>query len=209
MDKSLKIAVRDFMSIIRFGPHAPKYAEQIWIPISNCLSIAENPISRKASGLVLDSNWDQNVIQMSDIENHFPKIKACYQHWGEGVSWEETGIYKIMSDYIARKGRADNCENMSEIKDRYRRLDEIFLIVKKEKRLRTMQEIDKKSFREEGAVYFHIDRKCRPVFGGGGQHRLAMAIILGIEIIPAQLGVVHPDALKELSDFRKFSFQGA
>jgi hypothetical protein len=37
----------------------------------------------------------------------------------------------------------------------------------------------------------NLDGGLTPIYGGGGMHRFAMAKILNLEIIPAQLGVVH------------------
>lgn len=50
--------------------------------------------------------------------------------------------------------------------------------------------------RESGGVYVHINRNGEAIFGGGGIHRFAIARILSLDTIPAQLGVVHEEALK-------------
>ena len=39
----------------------------------------------------------------------------------------------------------------------------------------------------------HIGKNGNPFFGGGGSHRLAMAICLEVEFIPIQVGLIHED----------------
>ena len=48
----------------------------------------------------------------------------------------------------------------------------------------------------------HIDRQGKPIFGLGGNHRLAIALTVGLRSFPAQLGVIHPNALPKLDIYR-------
>jgi len=91
-------------------------------------------------------------------------------------------------------GRFDGCETLEDVVRRYERLDEVFDQVRREGRLRTAAELGG-SFRERGGVYVHIGRHSQPVFSLRGNHRLAIARILSLSLMPAQLGVVHPEAL--------------
>ncbi len=79
---------------------------------------------------------------------------------------------------------------------RYQALDELFELVASERRLRRQVELNSRSFRELNGVYVHIGRNAEVLFAGGGFHRLAIARVLGLETIPAQLGVVHEEALE-------------
>ena len=108
-----------------------------------------------------------------------------------------------MMERIAERGELDGCRSLDDVIARYERLDVMFERVTREKRLRTMSEVRPDNFRERGGVYIHIGRHNNPIFGGGGCHRLAMAITLGIDEIPAQVGVVHPDALARWGSFRQ------
>lgn len=45
-------------------------------------------------------------------------------------------------------------------------------------------------------IIIHFDKNGVPLFGGGGFHRLSIAKILNIPIIPAEIGLVHYEALK-------------
>jgi hypothetical protein len=124
------------------------------------------------------------------------KVAACMARWGEGRSWEEAGAYARSLRAIAKKGSLDGCRTLDDVVQRYLKLDEVFARVSNEGRLRTRAELEgPAAFRELGGIFINIDRDGRPVAGGGGWHRLAIARILHLPVIPAQVGLVHPAAL--------------
>ena len=57
-------------------------------------------------------------------------------------------------------------------------------------------------YREMDGIFVHVGRSGDIIFGGGGAHRLAIAQGLKLERVPAQLGVVHREALMS-GAFRK------
>ena len=118
-------------------------------------------------------------------------------HWQENIPWAETGIYEYMLLEINRKGSVDGCCSLEDIILRYEKLDKIFEGVKAAKALKTQKELNPLAFNECGGILFHIDRNNKPIYGAGGVHRFSMAKILGLKEIPAQLGLIHPDALKD------------
>lgn len=193
---------QDALSLARHDRTSPQSGERIWVAVETCIGALSTTIPRLASGSVQGGDWDRDLIKMQDLRKHFPKIDACYLHWSDGLSWPDTGIYEVMLDIIATRGRTDGCRSLKDIQDRYKRLDKVFATVRRDKRLKVMSEVNPENFREEGGVYFHIGRDGNPIFGGGGHHRLAIALILGIERIPAQLGVIHPAALETLGAYR-------
>ena len=66
-----------------------------------------------------------------------------------------------------------------------------------------MVELDEKNYKEEGGILIHIGPSGELVFSETGSHRLAFAIILGIEKIPVQIGVVHKDAIPLIEKYRE------
>ena len=121
-----------------------------------------------------------------------------------GVTWEDTGIYEHMAALIAERGReVDGCINRDDIIDRYNRLDSIFDQIKMERRLRTRQELDPRNFREVGGIYVHIGPAGELYFGGGGCHRFAIARVLKLPMVPAQIGCVHQSAIPLLPTLRQ------
>ena len=183
----------------KYGPNTPKYAERIWVDSNQCKAAVYHSISRRKSGLVMGGDWDQNLRAIT--EN--PKIRYCLAHWQTGLSWQDAGAYEYMLTLIKQKsGPVDGVANLSEIKDRYAKLDTIYAQTQKDGGLKTAQTVKGKNFRESGGILIHIDRHAAPLFGNAGHHRLAIALALGFSHFPAQLGVVHPDALSALENYR-------
>lgn len=194
--------LRDIKNKLLYGPQAPKTAELIWVNSNDCnyafLGKDNHYDPRKYSGRVITETFLNNQINILEL----PKIKYCYERWINGKSWEEAGAYDYMLRLLKLYGKADNCKNIDDVKRRYDNLDEIFLTIKKEGRLRTKKEIDRKSFRENQGILININENGEPLFGGGGNHRFAMAKILKITF-PAQVGYVHKEGIKYLNNYRK------
>ena len=123
--------------------------------------------------------------------------------WRDNIPWKETGVYEYMLTEIERKGSVDDCFDLEDIILRYERLDTLFYHIKETRKFKTQKELDPSNFNEVGGVLFHIGRDNRPIFGGGGMHRFSMAKILKLEKIPAQLGLLHPDALQDWKIHKK------
>ncbi len=181
---------RDARNLTRYGLQAPRWSQLIWVDPLSCTSFTSS-YNRGYTGQVVGGDWDIETLPL--VEE--PKIRACREHWVDGLSWEATGIIDVIVAEIERRGSKDGCRSLDDVVERYRRLDAMFEKVGHENRLKRRQEIDPNSFRERGGVYFHIGRDNTPVFGGGGCHRLAMAQILELPAIPGQLGVVHEHSL--------------
>lgn len=177
---------------LKYGKNGPEFGELIYINPQNHKSILQLG-GRINTSRVIGGDWDLG--DTTSFENH-PKFIACKLRWMENVSWEETGIYDYMLKLIQENGPVDGVHNLKEIILRYKKLDEVFKEVKRTRKFKTQKELNPNNFNEYGGLFFHIDRNNNPIFGGGGLHRLSMAKILKLEIIPAQLGVVHSEAIK-------------
>ena len=184
--------LRGIKNKVQYGLDGPRFGELIYVnPQDHSTALPFK--HRSFSGQVLNGDWDQK--ERINIEDS-TIYRACYAHWEEGVAWEETGIYQFMLDKIERfGGEVDNCSNIDDIIVRYNKLDQLYDRVKKSKRFKTQKQLNFFNFNEHGGLLFHIDRNNKPIYGAGGMHRFAMAKILGLKEIPAQLGVVHFNAI--------------
>lgn len=180
-----------------FGAAAPVHGQAIRVATTEVTTEVKGGPGRALSGVVLQGDWD--IGQTPLTKNS--KIAYCLQHWVEGKTWEESGAYELLQKLIAEKGSADNCRTHHDVVNRYARLDTIMEQVKSSGGLEPSSEMRPGSFRECGGILIHIDREGRPVFGGGGHHRLAIAMSLGLGDFPAQLGAVHPNGLDALARF--------
>ena len=174
--------------------YAPRTGQRIWVaPDQLQQAPLELRFGRADSGRVVGGDWDRDQVEILS----FWKMKAAVQHWRDGVPWEETGIYDHMLETIKLRGsKVDGCDDMDDIVDRYERLDRLFEHVRRSGRLATSAELGRLPARcEVNGIYVHVDRNARPLFGSGGFHRLAIAKVLELPVVPAQLGVVHTIAL--------------
>jgi hypothetical protein len=176
-----------------YGKNGPQYGELIWIDPRKHDTYVSYPDRGGNSGKVIGGNWDLKKPQ--SIDKLF-RVQACKKHWEENQSWEETGIYDFMMDEINKNGSVDGCFNMADLKKRYDNLDKLFYQIEKYRSFKTQRELNPKNFNEAGGIFFHVDRYNNPLWGGGGVHRFTISKILNLEKIPAQLGVLHPEALQ-------------
>lgn len=183
-------AVRDTRSLWLHGIHAPLWCQRVWFTPAECERFIKSG-NRNRSGEVVGGDWDTESRSVEEI----PLMKVCRLHWEHGVPWDETGHFETYEEKLRRIPSVDGCRTMDDVRARYRELDQIFVQTQREGRLLTRAELPGRSFREKGGIYLHIGRTGEPVFGGAGYHRFAIARILDLERVPAQLGMVHPEAL--------------
>jgi hypothetical protein len=178
---------------LSYGRNAPRPYELIWIKPSSCNSAVHNCAGELADlgSTIKGGIWDKDLIPV----NECPNVMFSNLRWQENIPWDQTGSTKYTLDYINKNGSFDGYKTKHHIDKRHANLDDIFAQVQFEKKLRLQHQIDEIYFRERNGILIHIDRNCRPVFGRAGEHRFAIARILNLPIIPAQLGVIHPEAL--------------
>ena len=198
MFQLLRACVNDKKSLWRYGPTAPKYAEAINVLTADIETQLTVPIRRRASGLVMPEDWCPVVESLSNN----PKISYCMKHWRDGLSWEKSGAIDFHMKAIQVNGRIDQCRTRADVDQRLSRLDKIWQLAKRTQKLKQIREISPFSFREYGGILVHIDGQGNPIFGLAVQHRLAIALTVGLRSFPAQLGVIHPNALSRLHTYR-------
>ncbi|WP_290650804.1 hypothetical protein, partial [Aquisalimonas sp.] len=170
---------RDAVNVWRFGGNAPRAHMRIWVRPRD-VEKATNAFNVYDSGRVIDGDWDLNTFEILDI----PKFQYCRDRWIGGRSWQQLGVL------------GNNQESSKEI-DRFDELDRLFYHSIESRRFKTRIEIDKYSFREWGGTLIHISRDLKPIFGCSGYHRMAIAKLAELDLIPAQLGCVHPEAIRD------------
>lgn len=189
--------VRDVVNRWRFGPEAPLSDELIWIcPRDVTDWYRADPdngaprFRRRHSGMVVGGDWDMSrkpfgsQIKLDSIRDHFER----------GVPWQKTDIFAWMLKRLDNEGSIDDCTTREELVERYERLDRIYAEALETGTLRPHGTINQ-TRRENGGILVHIARDGTPLRDGGGMHRFAIAYILDLEKVPAQLGVIHPDAV--------------
>lgn len=192
-------AARDMLNRLRFGPEAPLSDEGLSVPLAEITHIyapghtpAGQRFRRRHSGLVKGGDWDLSakLYTPGRIE------RAIHARLKDGADWEETELWAHGLSRIREVGFFDECRSEADMRARYDRLDRIAREVAQTGRLRSEAEAGSYFRREHGGIFCHIGRAGQPIRAGGGQHRFALARVLGIKDIPVQLGVTHLEALR-------------
>ena len=195
--RRLRDRVRWLSNLLRFGRGAPRPNERIWIdPAEVRYALGGVPVR---SGRVVDS-WPP--VELVPFDEHV-HVRFAHAHWREGLSWEETGAYEYMLEQIRRRGRQDGCFDLDDVRRRYERLDELFETVRREGRLRTRPELDPRARDEDGGIFVHVGPTGEPAIGDSGKHRMVIAKLLDLDVVPARIGYVHRDALPLLPAMRR------
>jgi hypothetical protein len=181
--------VNDLRSLARHGRHAPLWCQRIWVDPASFESIIVG-YHFDVSGRVVGGDWDTagHPIESS------PQFVHTRLRYVTGLPWEETGAYDYLLGMIEQQRRAvDGCLTLDDVIRRYEELDRLYEVVERDRYLLPQHDLPGASFRERDGVYAHLGRDGRPIFGCKGHHRLAIARILELPMIPAQLGMVHED----------------
>lgn len=205
--RDLRAAVADltrpFRNQITFRGKPPQVGELLMIPRRE-IELRASPFvpRRHCVGKIMPRGWQPNI---GPIE-HSTKISRCLQHWRDGVTWEETGIYDHMMHRIneSRSRQFDGCRTIEDVRARYLRLDRIYRKVAAERALDPNPE-GTPDFHMQWGIIVHLGPGGVPLFGGGGCHRMAMAIALDLDHVPALLGYTHRSAAPALARYRKLT----
>lgn len=201
-------AFRDMRNRVSFGAAAPLSDECIYIdPRAVTHRYVPNPkqgapkFRRAHSGHVATGDWDLSVAPLTGNI----KEEAIHQHFLMGVPWEQTALFAKLSCDIAEKGIADDCYTVDELRARYERMDRLYDEASRTGKLLPRDALPDYFRREHGGIFVHIDRNGRAIRSGGGMHRFAVARLLGLTEVPAQVGVVHFDAVQNglMAAFRR------
>lgn len=180
-------AIRSSVRNVSLGPSYPQWGEQIWVDPKSVHSMYRSYDSARVIHQDLLTEKLSSQI----------KIQAVYDHFTSGLSWEETGIFDFLLAEIARLGSSGGAKSRDDLEIRYQKIDLLFADVKRRGLLLSTQEAhclgvarSGRRYRAWGDIGIHI-LPNGPCFSGSGHHRLAIAQILSVPLIPARLGVVH------------------
>lgn len=122
-----------------------------------------------------------------DIKRRFPiaaavKHVSLRQRYVEGLAWEETDLFKdVYSKRIKREPIRGEATMKGLLAQYYGRVDSMF------------EDMKRKGFRENGPLpKLLIGRGGEVFIGNQGNHRLAMAQVLGLERFAGEILCRHP-----------------
>ncbi len=189
-------ALRDWWNKVLYGRDAPLSDELIFVRPRDVIygydaSGSRKPLRRQASGRIVDGDWD---LSRFSLEDHL-KLSSSRMRFIDGVPWEQTPLFEKMIQAVSEGRAPDGCTSRADVVARYAALDRVFDEVQRTGRLLTRSEMPEYFRREHGGILIHLGRDGTFLRASGGMHRFAIARILDLPEIPAQLGVVHPQAI--------------
>jgi len=138
------------------------------------------------AGQIKRGDWRSRVTNRKDYLAYNLKYRAVEQRYVEGLSWKDTVLFQEYASYQPHKPLPKGARDLDELESIYeKRYDSLFKVLKE------------KGFRPAGQgvrpVYVCIDRGGEIYYTVDGNHRLAMAMVLGIQKIPVQVLRRHKD----------------
>lgn len=202
---ALRALHRDRENRAVFGTAAPRTAELIWVDPKKINfymgRLPEGLNNRRTSGRIVD--FERRGLRFSPLEEVIP-VQSSLMHWRDGLPWEETPdfINRMMRVKFFRAGISHNTK--AAVIRRYRKLDELYHRIEKERAFKTQKELKRWNFREYGGVQVGIDGAGRfAIMRGSGLHRITIAKLLDLPCIPAMVGLVDVNAISYLEPLRR------
>lgn len=189
-------AARDLWNRWRYGPDAPLSDAAIFVSARQ-IAYAFRPrnagerFRRHQSGAVIGGDWDQSRVPVADNT----KVQSCYMRFVDGADWSDTPIYRRHVAEIAAGAAPDGMRSIADLNARCAALDLLYAEARATGRLQCVSERPEAFRREHGGVLVHVGRDGTCLRSGGGWHRFAIAHVLDLAAMPAQIGVVHPQAI--------------
>lgn len=162
--------------------HPPRHGESIWIdPKSIKIWWRQRPSDLVFEGQVKAGSWhERRVVRVNFLEESF-KAKGIAERFRDGRDWADTTLYKkYLSDLKERPYRVFGHTEQS-LLDQCTLIDQLFLRIKAEGFL----EADTSN--GISAIYVHIGPEGELIYTDGGNHRLAIALLLGIDSMPVRV----------------------
>ena len=140
---------------------------------------------------VLDGDWDlEPELLTNDVGNWGFHFRLIYEMLVENKPYYETSQFKEMEHELSTKGETVN--------HKFRSMEEVLQYIKKYEPIindinangyKTQEELGEPPFANE--IRVGIGRSGDILFLGQGNHRLAMAKILDLELVPVSVWTVH------------------
>jgi len=192
---------RDIKNKILYGIKAPLKFERIYVKTEEIKKRIYG-IDYSESALIFNHKWptEREILIM---EEEYTKL--IVNKYENDLSWEESGYIENRMSMIKKGFLRDGVISKEIILNRCKSWDAIYNEVKKTGRMKSRKDIDKYPFRERGGIMISISDKGELIKTGQGNHRLLIAKILNVPVIPAQIGLVHVNSMGILNEIREFS----
>lgn len=152
----------------------------------------------KYRGAVIEGDWDQLEKRFNNMDVYV----AFKERVTRGIFWEDTAFYQRILNAINNGYFVWNCRSETDLKKRCANLDNLLERIRNDG-YKTQSEIvaaktNGEHIRMEEEICVNVGRYGDIIFNDGA-HRLAIAKVIGIDKIPMEIAVRHPEWIR----FRK------
>jgi len=142
--------------------------------------------------------------------------RSFYEHFVKGKHWEETELYKKVTNNLQKENSVWGCSSIDDYIRRFKKLDKLYIDIK-QNGIKTQKELNKNSLLKENMIKEIVNEIVASIGPEGelihrnGQHRLTIAKLLKLDKIPIQILYRHKDWLrfrKQIVSYLKKKFNG-
>lgn len=141
-------------------------------------------------------DWDLARKSFADFEANDPRYVTCRELVNDQLPIEETMEFGYLLDRINRQGRAHGSSNRDNLIRYMDNLRSFYGTIQRDGRLLSQGELGKPL--HGGEINCAVDRDGTLLKTDKGNHRLAIARLLGIKTVPVQISVIHSDQLETI-----------
>jgi hypothetical protein len=135
---------------------------------------------------ILAGDWDLDRVPLTASV----KYQSIVKHFKDGVAWEDTALF---DDYAARFGRGEIVRGASSLERLKRQYETRVEAVFKDLGTTGFRIARDLLGRPTNLPHVHIGRDGEILYGTKGNHRLAMAKLLSLSVIPCHVRARHAD----------------
>ncbi|TLM67927.1 MAG: hypothetical protein FDZ69_03800 [Deltaproteobacteria bacterium] len=144
--------------------------------------------------LFRSGDWDCKRKSFADVEANDPRYVTCRELMRDRMPVEETMEFGYLLDRISRHGRAHGSSSRDDLVRYLSNLRTFYETIERDGRLLTQAELGRP--RHGGEINCAVDRDGVLLKIDKGNHRFAIARLLGIKAVPVQISVIHSDQLE-------------
>jgi hypothetical protein len=135
---------------------------------------------------VLPGGWDLRRVAITDSIKH----RSILAHYQGGIPWEDTDLFKRYALRLSRGELVRGADSLPKLTQQYEnKVEAVFNSLRERGFL-----ISRDGFgRPVNLPHIHIGRGGEILYGTKGNHRLAMAKIVSLNLFPCQVRARHRD----------------
>jgi hypothetical protein len=151
-------------------------------------------VDAQTKRLFRNGDWDLTRKPFTDVEANDPRYITCRELVIDRLPVEETMEFGYLLDRIERQGRAHGSSNRENLVRYMGNLRTFYETIERDGRLLSQGELGKP--RHGGEINCAVDRDGTLLKTDKGNHRFAIARLLGFKAVPVQISVIHGSQLE-------------